>query len=69
MYLFDLDMSNTNSEALTQDCSKRKVFLKILQNSFENNYCAGVSFIMKVQASWIKSNFYVLILPGTGVFH
>ena len=30
--------------------------------------CAGVSFIMKVQTSWIKLNFYIQILPGTGVF-
>ena len=37
MYLFDLDMSNIKSEALAQECSKRKVFLKILQNSLENN--------------------------------
>ena len=38
MYLFDLDMSNIKSEALAQDYSKRKVFLKILQNSLEHNY-------------------------------
>ena len=38
MYLFDLDMSNVKSETLAQECSKRKVFLKILQNSLENNY-------------------------------
>ena len=37
MYLFDLDMSNVKSEALAQECSKRKVFLKILQNSLEKN--------------------------------
>ena len=37
MYLFDLDMSNIKSEALAQECSKRNVFLKILQNSLENN--------------------------------
>ena len=65
MYLFDSDMSNIKAEALAQEYSKRKVFLKILQNSLENN-C--VSFIMKVQASWIKSSFYVHILPGAGVF-
>ena len=38
MYLFDLDMSNIKSEALAQECSKRKVFLKIPQNSLEYNY-------------------------------
>ena len=37
MYLFDLNMSNIKSEALTQECSKRKVFLKIMQNSLENS--------------------------------
>ena len=37
MYLFDLCMSNIKSEALTQECSKGKVFLKILQKSLENN--------------------------------
>ena len=37
MYLFDLNMQNIKPEALTQQCSKRKVFLKILQNSLENN--------------------------------
>ena len=35
MYLFDLNMSNIKSEALAQECSKRKVFLKILQNPLE----------------------------------
>ena len=37
MYLFDLDMSNIKSEVLAQEGSERKVFLKILQNSLENN--------------------------------
>ena len=34
MYLSGLNMSNikSRSEALAQECSKRKVFLKILQN-------------------------------------
>ena len=40
MYLFDLNMP----EALAQECSKRKVFLKILQNSLENN-CARESLL------------------------
>ena len=31
-------MSNIKSEALAQECSKKKVFLKILQISPENNY-------------------------------
>ena len=37
MDLFDLEMSNIKSEALAQECSKRKVFSKILQNLLENN--------------------------------
>ena len=32
MYLFDLNMSNIKSEALAQECPKRKVFWKILQS-------------------------------------
>ena len=130
-------------EALTQECSKRKVFLKILHNSLGKQLCAGISFffyqgflhrhwrftgqkgkgrdhllfhsttftrsrtvrhlfatlqvrwlsrifnrnacvyrtatqwdlppyrisfIISVQAAWIKSNFHVHILPVTGVF-
>ena len=37
MYLFDLNMSNVKSEALIQEYSKRKFFLKFLQNSLEKN--------------------------------
>ena len=37
MYLFDLDMLDIKSEALAQECSKRKAFLKILQKSLESN--------------------------------
>ena len=44
-----LIMSNIKSEALEQEYTERKVFLKILRSSLENN-CAGVSFIMKVHA-------------------
>ena len=49
MDLFNINMSNIKSEALVQECYKRKVFLTILRNSLENN-CAGVSFIIKVHA-------------------
>ena len=45
------------SEAVVQMCSVKKVFLKIPQNSQEN-ICAGVSFLIKLQASG----------SGTGVF-
>ena len=44
MYLFDLNMSNIKSEALVQVCSKRKIFLKILQNSLEKN-CLQASLL------------------------
>ena len=37
MNLFDLNMSNINSEALAQKCSKRNVFLEPLQDSLEYN--------------------------------
>ena len=37
MCLFDLDMSSIKSEALAQEYSKRQLFLKILQDSLENN--------------------------------
>ena len=37
MYLFDLNMPNIKLEVLAQECSKKKVFLKLLQNSLKNN--------------------------------
>ena len=37
------------SEAITQSCSVKKVFLKISQNSKENTF-AGLSFLIKLQA-------------------
>ena len=58
MYLLELNISNMKSEALAQGCSK----IGILKNSAELTekqlLCAGVSFIMKVQTSWI--NQYIL---------
>ena len=60
MYLFDLNMSKIKSEAPAQKCSKRKVFLKILQNSLENTVRASRFYDE-------KSNIYVHILPGAGV--
>ena len=46
-------------EAVTQRCSVTKVFLKILQNSQENN-CARVSFLIKmhVYSCEFLQNFY-----------
>ena len=37
-----------SQEAVAQRCSVKKVFLKISQNSQENN-CARVSFLIKLQ--------------------
>ena len=44
-----------SSEAVTQRCSVKKVFLEISQNSQENT-CARVSFLIKLQASTCKFN-------------
>ena len=38
------------TEAGAKRCSVKKVFIEILQNSQENT-CAGVSFLIKLQAS------------------
>ena len=38
------------TEAIAQRCSVKKVFLEISQSSQENN-CARVSFLIKLQAS------------------
>ena len=67
MYLFDLDMSNIKSEALARSALKKGI-LKNSAELTEKQLSGGISFIIKVQASWIKSNFYAQILPRTGVF-
>ena len=41
------------TEAVSQRCSVKKVFLEISQNSQENT-CASVSFLIKLQASALK---------------
>ena len=64
MYLFDLIMS----KHLPRECSKRKIFSINSAELTGKQQCAGVSFIKRVQAAWIGSNFYVHILPSTGVF-
>ena len=49
------------AEAVVQRCSVKKVFLEILQNSQENT-CARVSFLIKLQASgffWIP--FFLIV--------
>ena len=60
-------MSNIKPEALSQECSKRKVFLKIPQKSLEND-CSGAFFTIKVQIEPIKPNVYVHFIPGRGIF-
>ena len=42
--------SVTNTEAVTRRCSIKQVILEILQNLQENT-CASVSFLIKLQAS------------------
>ena len=41
--------SSTYTEAVSQRCSVKMVFLKISQNSQENT-CVGVSFLIKLHA-------------------
>ena len=41
-------ISNIKTEAASQRCSAKKVFLEILQNSQENT-CARVSFLIKLK--------------------
>ena len=40
------------AEAVVQRCFLKKLFLEISQNSHENT-CARVSFLIKLQASWL----------------
>ena len=47
------EMLHLTSEAVIQRCSVKKVFLEISQNSQEN-ICAGVSFLIKLQASGLQ---------------
>ena len=56
MYLFELNMSNIKSEALTQECSK-KCILKNSAELTEKQQCARIFFVMKVQAAWINQTF------------
>ena len=66
-----------SSEAVVRSCSVKKVFLKMLQNSQENT-CARVSFLIKLQASgvflWILQHlkntfFYRTPLVAASVFY
>ena len=47
--ILKISISVTNSEAVVQKCSVKKVFLEISQNSQENT-CATASFLIKLQA-------------------
>ena len=42
----------STTEAVIWKCSIEKAFLEISQNSQENT-CARVSFLIKLQASWL----------------
>ena len=59
-----VDKSDT-PEAVVQRCSVKKVFLEISQNSQENT-CARVSFLIKLQASDLQ--LHQKRDSGTGVF-
>ena len=48
-----LKPKNKEIEAVVRRCSLKKVFLKISQNSQENT-CARVSFLIKLQASGLQ---------------
>ena len=48
------------AEALVQRCSVKKMFLEISQNSQENN-CARVSFLIKLQASHFWIPFFLIV--------
>ena len=52
-YLCICDMIIENLEAATRGVLWKKVFLEILQNSQENT-CTRVSFLIKLQANFIK---------------
>ena len=65
MYLFDLNMSNIKSEAFAQECSERKVFLKISRTDWKTT--GRGSLFYKKDAECIKPNVYVHIIPGTSI--
>ena len=57
-----LNKSNTTSpEAVAQRCSVKKVFLQIWQNSQENT-CARVSFLIKLQPPFHTEHLWRLLL-------
>ena len=55
------DFLNEVTEAVVQRCSVKKVFLEISQNSQENT-CARVSFLIKLQASGFFWNPFFLMV-------
>ena len=63
MYLFDLNMSKHSPRRVL-----REMFLKNSTELTEITTACRSSLIMRVQSAWIKSNFYIHILSGTGVF-
>ena len=59
--IFELELKET----VAKSCSVKKVFLEVSQNSQENT-CARVSFLIKLQASGLQ--LYQKRDSGTGVF-
>ena len=55
MYLFDLNMSNINSETLAQEYTKRKVFLKISRTVWKKTVREGIFY--NKDAECIKPKF------------
>ena len=56
-----------DAEVVTQSCSIKKVFLEISQNSQEN-ICACVSFLRKLQAGYWRPATLLKIDSDTSVF-
>ena len=57
-----LEFQHDHSEAVVRRCSVKKVFLEISQNSQENA-CARDSFLIKLQANFIKNEFWHSCFP------
>ena len=60
--LIIFQMKIVATEAVAQRCSVKKVFLEILQNSQENT-CARVSFLIKLQATLLKKRLWHRSFP------
>ena len=56
------DIKNKLQEAVVQRCSVKKVFLRNSQNSQENT-CARLSLLIKLQANFIKKETLAQVFP------